>query len=107
LIRRCYEAAMLMGTAVPAVNSHDSIRIETNGSNHAIDRDKVKIIQTPQTFRSEILKTAFRQEYLKSFTDESAVIEHSGIPIHLVEGEASNIKITVPLDLIIAEKMLL
>lgn len=72
-----------------------------------MERDKVKVIQTPQTFRSDILKTAFQQEYLKSFTDESAVVEHSGIPIHLVEGEASNIKITFPLDLIIAENILL
>jgi 2-C-methyl-D-erythritol 4-phosphate cytidylyltransferase len=84
----------------------DSIRIETVGGSEIIDRNKVKIIQTPQTFYSDIVKAAYEQEYEQSFTDEASVVERLGVKIHLVEGEASNIKITRPIDLLIAEKIL-
>jgi 2-C-methyl-D-erythritol 4-phosphate cytidylyltransferase len=71
-----------------------------------IDRDKVRIVQTPQTFKSEILLSAFKQEYNTSFTDEATVVEAAGIPVFLIEGEYNNIKITRPIDLIVAEKLL-
>lgn len=106
LIRRCYELVLEKGNAVPAIASMDSLRLETNGTNEPIDRKKVRIIQTPQTFYSSVLKKAFEQDYLESFTDEATVVEKSGIPIHLVEGEATNIKITSPIDLMIAESIL-
>jgi len=71
-----------------------------------VDREKVKIIQTPQTFFSDNLKDAFLQDYDPYFTDEASVIERKGAKINLVEGEDSNIKITRPVDLLIAEKIL-
>ena len=52
------------------------------------------LIQTPQTFQSEILLKAFEQNYQASFTDEANVVEASGVPVFLVEGEFENIKIT-------------
>ena len=64
------------------------------------------MIQTPQTFRSEILKDAFGKNYLESFTDEATVAEFSGYAIHIVEGERTNIKITWPVDLAVAEAIL-
>jgi 2-C-methyl-D-erythritol 4-phosphate cytidylyltransferase len=106
LIRRCYAAALDRGNAIPAVAAVDSIRIETPLGNEQVDRSKVRIIQTPQTFYSEILKAAFEQEYDDSFTDEASVVERLGVRIHLVEGESSNLKITRPLDIVIAERML-
>jgi 2-C-methyl-D-erythritol 4-phosphate cytidylyltransferase len=106
MIQRCYKAAMMYGNAIPAVSPVDSIRLITGSGNEIVDRSKVRIIQTPQTFASEALLNAFRQDYDESFTDEAAVVERTGVRIHLVEGEATNIKITRPVDLLIAEKIL-
>ncbi|MFM2145949.1 MAG: hypothetical protein RL732_785, partial [Bacteroidota bacterium] len=63
LIHRCYAAALDRGNAIPAVAAVDSIRVETPLGNEQVDRSKVRIIQTPQTFYSDILKAAFEQEY--------------------------------------------
>lgn len=106
LIRRCYQMAQERGNAIPAITAVDSIRIETFGGNEFIDRSKVRIIQTPQTFYSDIVKAAFEQEYEESFTDEASVVERLGVKIHLIEGESTNIKITHPIDVLIAEKIL-
>lgn len=106
LIRRCYEMAQERGNAIPAISAVDSIRIETFNGNEFIDRSKVRIIQTPQTFYSDIIKAAFEQEYEESFTDEASVVERLGVKIHLIDGESTNIKITHPIDVLIAEKIL-
>ncbi len=106
LIERCYEQAVEKGSAIPAVAATDSIRLEEGSAHHVIDRDKVKIIQTPQTFLSSIILPAFQQPFDQAFTDEATVVEASGQPVFLIEGEHRNIKITRPIDLCIAEKLL-
>lgn len=106
LIYRCYEAALEKGNAIPSVSAVDSIRIETVDGNKIVDRNTVRIIQTPQTFLSDVLIKSFEQGYHPSFTDEASVVENYGVKINLIEGETTNIKITQPLDLIIAEKIL-
>lgn len=106
LIRTCYDTAIEKGNAIPAVTAVDTIRIETVNGNHQVDRSKVRIIQTPQTFFSDIIKAAFEQDFQDAFTDEASVVEKLGVKIHLVEGDSSNIKITRPIDILIAEKIL-
>jgi 2-C-methyl-D-erythritol 4-phosphate cytidylyltransferase len=106
LIRRCYDAALEKGNAIPAIPAVDTIRIETVSGNELVDRQKIRIIQTPQTFYSDIIKAAFEQDYEEFFTDEANVVERLGVKIHLVEGEPTNIKITRPIDILIAEKIL-
>lgn len=106
LIQNCFEQAMLKGSAIPAVAATDSIRIDEGSAHRTIDRNKVRIIQTPQTFRSETLAEAFQQEYNESFTDEATVVEASGKGVFLIEGEYNNLKVTRPIDLCIAEKLL-
>jgi 2-C-methyl-D-erythritol 4-phosphate cytidylyltransferase len=106
LIHRCYESALDKGNAIPATTAVDTIRVIDFNGNHQIDRNHVRIIQTPQTFFSELVKTAFEQEYSEEFTDEASVVERIGVKINLVEGEETNIKITRPVDLLIAEKIL-
>jgi len=103
LIHRCYNATLEKGNAIPAITAIDSIRIDDGNTNSIIDRSKVRIIQTPQTFLAEDLTKAFEQPYEPSFTDEATVAEKNGIKINLVEGEKMNIKITHPLDLQVAE----
>jgi 2-C-methyl-D-erythritol 4-phosphate cytidylyltransferase len=106
LVQRCYEQAIDKGSAIPAVAATDSIRIEDGDSHHIIDRNKVRIIQTPQTFKSNILLPAFTQDYKSSFTDEASVVEESGSNVYLIQGEETNIKITRPIDMIVAEAYL-
>lgn len=106
LIRRCYEDAVVNGSAIPAIQATDTIRIDNGNGTAMMDRNKVYLIQTPQTFHSGILKAAFDQPYSPSFTDEATVVEASGKKIHLAEGENTNIKITFPVDLRIAEILL-
>ena len=106
LIKRCVEQAEQCGSAIPAVTATDSLRMEINGAHKVIDRQKVNLVQTPQTFRSEIILPAFAQEYSPHFTDEATVVESSGKEVFLIEGEYENIKITRPVDLWFAEKIL-
>jgi len=107
LIHACYEQALETGSAIPAVASKDSVRLITDDdSNDAIDRNKVMLIQTPQTFHSKILIPAFNIDYKDKFTDEATVVEAYGLKVSLVEGEDTNIKITRPVDLLIAEVIL-
>lgn len=106
LIERCYNQALSTGTAIPAIPSKDSIRIVSDEGNEAFDRNKVMLIQTPQTFHSRILIPAFEIDYKDKFTDEATVVEAYGMKVSLVEGEERNIKITRPVDLLLAEKLL-
>jgi 2-C-methyl-D-erythritol 4-phosphate cytidylyltransferase len=106
LIHRCYEQAKEVGSAIPSVAATDSVRIKEDGHSSIVDRSKIRLIQTPQTFLSEILIPAYQQPFTESFTDDATVVEASGKKIHLIEGEYDNIKITRPLDLVIAEKLL-
>ncbi|MDX2047914.1 MAG: 2-C-methyl-D-erythritol 4-phosphate cytidylyltransferase [Chitinophagaceae bacterium] len=106
LIQRCYQQALQKGSAVPAVPARDSIRMVEGNKSKAINRDNIRIIQTPQTFRSDVILPAFQQPYRDSFTDEATVVESSGKDIFLTEGEETNIKITLPADMLIAEKII-
>ena len=105
LIHRCYEAANKYGSAIPVIDSKDSIRMITEDGNEPLDRDKIKLVQTPQTFHSKILLPAYKIDYKDKYTDEATVVEAFGLKVHLVEGEEHNIKITRPVDLEIAEGM--
>ena len=106
LIRRCYDQALESGTAVPAIACKDSVRLLHDEGNEAVERSRVRLVQTPQTFHSKILLPAFQIDYKDKFTDEATVVEAYGIKISLVEGEENNIKITHPADLAIAERVL-
>lgn len=107
LIHSCYTQAAETGTAIPAITSKDSIRILQEEGNEAFDRNRVMLIQTPQTFHSKILLPAFQIDYKDKFTDEATVVEAYGMKVSLVEGDEANIKITRPADLLIAEKILM
>ena len=77
LIHRCYRNALHMGSAVPVVVSRDSVRLlhEEANDNEVLDRNKVVLVQTPQTFHSKILLPAFEIDYKERFTDEATVVE--------------------------------
>ncbi len=107
LIHRCYEATLAKGNAIPAVPAIDTLRMETANGSELLDRTKVKIVQTPQTFISDTLIRAYRQDYRDSFTDDASVVESLGEKIYLVAGETTNIKITHHVDMLLAEQILI
>jgi 2-C-methyl-D-erythritol 4-phosphate cytidylyltransferase len=107
LIHRCAEVAMQKGSAIPVISSKDSIRvIGADSSNKAMDRNQVKLVQTPQVFLSNVLLPAFKTPYSTLFTDEASILDSLGIELTLTEGDENNIKITHPIDLIIAQNVI-
>ncbi|OEK06289.1 2-C-methyl-D-erythritol 4-phosphate cytidylyltransferase [Roseivirga misakiensis] len=106
IISESYRIADEKGNAITAVAAKDSLREIGDWGNKAVDRSKFQIIQTPQTFRIELIKKAFETKEQDTFTDDASVLENSGERIHLIEGDYSNIKITTPEDLRIAESLL-
>lgn len=106
IIQNCIETAINTGSAIPAIKVVDSMRVLSASGSSPINRDMLRIIQTPQTFKGKILLPAFAQDYQSNFTDEATVVENMGHKITLVEGDKNNIKITVPEDLQLAELIL-
>lgn len=106
MIRRTAECAAENGTAIPAVKPVDSFRAITGsngeGESEIIDRSTLRIIQTPQIFRADLLRAAYDVDYDPAFTDDASVAERAGYGITLCEGERSNIKITTREDMIYA-----
>ena len=99
-VRRCYEEAVEKGAVVPVIPIVETVRkLCKDGASVTVPRDEYKLVQTPQTFRISLLKEAYRQPYSSFFTDDASVVEALGRPVHLVEGNRENIKITTPADI--------
>lgn len=101
--QKCFENAETYGSAIPVVELKDSIREITGDKSTAMARKRYRLVQTPQVFRSEIIRSAYAQEFHESITDDASLVEALGIHITLVQGNDENIKITSPTDLILAE----
>lgn len=106
LIRRTVAAAAEHGTAIPVIEPVDSFRETDGAASQIIDRRCLRIVQTPQVFRAELLRRAYETEYRPEFTDDASVVELSGETVFLCEGERANLKITTPEDTVIAEALL-
>lgn len=106
LILRAMLEAEKSGAAIPVVAPADSYRMVEGETSHPIDRSALRIVQTPQVFRAEVLREAYRQPFSALFTDDASVVEAAGHSVTLCEGERENIKITTPSDLAIAEAIL-
>ena len=107
LIRKLFETAEEKGNAIPVIPVGDSVRMISENENHAVDRSRFVLVQTPQCFSLMQLKDAFMQTGSDGFTDEASMMENAGVSINLVQGEAANIKITLPSDLLFAENFIL
>jgi 2-C-methyl-D-erythritol 4-phosphate cytidylyltransferase len=106
LIERCFTAAEEHSAVIPVVSVGSSMRQVSGDSSHALDRSSLRIVQTPQCFAVPLLRKAFELPYEPAFTDEATLVERSGRPVHLVEGEERNLKVTTPMDLQVAEALL-
>jgi 2-C-methyl-D-erythritol 4-phosphate cytidylyltransferase len=106
IIDESYRYALEHSNAIVAVKSRDSIRQMWNDHSISLKREDIYLIQTPQTFRSDLLKNAYKLEYDDHFTDDASVVERAGGIINIINGSYQNIKITFPEDIAIAEAIL-
>lgn len=107
LINRCYNTAQQSGSAIPVINPSDSIRqVLDDGTSRQLLRSSLRSVQTPQTFRAELLLGAYDVEESPLFTDDASVVERAGHQVSLVEGEVTNLKITTPIDMTIATQLI-
>ena len=72
---------------------------ETGRIIRTIDRSKLYNTQTPQGFKTSIIKEAHEKLKDGNFTDDSSMLEYLGIPVYIVNGSYTNIKITIKSDL--------
>lgn len=105
-IESMYEVAEEKGAVIPVVKVSDSLReLDQNGS-HPVNRDNYIAVQTPQVFRSDLLLKAYNKAYSPVFTDDASVVESIGEKVHFADGLATNIKITKPEDMVLAQALL-
>lgn len=111
LIERCILAAGTYGAAIAALPVKDTLKSvgEENLIQHTVDRATLWQAQTPQVVRRDWLEKAYEKTAADDFTatDEASLLEYAGLPARVVEGAESNIKITRPEDLLIAEALLM
>jgi len=105
-IQTAFDAALKHGNAIPVIPVIESVREQTPTGNHIIDRSKLQLIQTPQVFKTSLICKAYEQEYSSTYTDDASVLEKMGEKIVLTKGNPENIKITRPIDLIIAAALI-
>jgi len=118
LVRRLFAVAESSPAVIPVTPCTDTLKVlskvqTTDGEDilrpvegAKVDRSMLFGAQTPQVFRSEVLKEAYGQAFDTSFTDDASVLEKKKIPVTYIAGERYNIKITTQEDLILAEALL-
>ncbi len=103
LIQKSFDLCHQGQGNILGVKSVNSVRVGTELSSKAMDRNNIWLIQTPQTFPAQVLIRAFAQKEEPHFTDEASVVEQMGYNIHILESNYRNLKITYPEDFIIAQ----
>ena len=107
VIAACFAAAADGGAAVPVVPVVESVReVDADGDSRPVDRTRLRVVQTPQVFRADVLRAAYCLPYDPRFTDDASVVEASGVAVRLVPGNRENIKLTTPMDLLLAEQLM-
>ena len=113
LINRCIDETVKYRAVVPTVAPKDTVRIRDGEfGGETIDRSTLCIIQTPQCFYTELIKSAFEKLYKTDYkslgiTDDAMVVEKfSDTKVRLIEGDYKNIKVTTPEDIMIAKAFL-
>lgn len=106
IIGASFRLAAVHQSAVASVRLKESIRMTNADNTSAMDRSRFRLIQTPQTFNLNLIRSAYQIKEDPSLTDDASVAEKSGYKISLFEGSYENIKVTTPEDLIVAEALL-
>lgn len=110
LIDSVIAQAARCGAAAPAVPVKDTIKVvrEDGAVERTLDRSSLRAVQTPQVFTADLLKAALQAvlEQGVEVTDDCSAVEKLGKAVYLTEGEETNLKITTPGDLLLAESIL-
>ena len=110
LFERCAESLLSCAGSIAAIPVKDTIKVvdEEKRIQDTPDRSRLWAAQTPQSFLVEQLKQCHHQgrEQGWGVTDDAALFERCGLPVQIVEGEETNLKVTTPIDLAIAEFIL-
>ena len=110
LIDRVIEAAQRCGAAAPAIPGKDTIKTdrEDGAGEEAQGRSRLRAVQTPQVFEASLLKAALQAALEEGavLTDDCSAVERLGKVVYLIDGDEENLKITTPVDLVIAEAIL-
>lgn len=111
LLRNLLSAAEEFGAAIPVIALSDTVKeIDDNEGfvTATPSRDRLRLVQTPQVFRREVLKKAFEMARQSGFeaTDDASLVEAAGFAVKTIPGETANLKITTPLDLVMAMQLL-
>ena len=111
VISRAIEAANRTGAAIPAVAVTDTIKVtgESGDVEDTPDRSRLRIAQTPQSFRYDIILEAHRRaarDGRSDFTDDAAIAEWAGLTVATFEGDVANMKLTTPEDFVREEARL-
>lgn len=108
LLERVLAAARASGAAIPALPMRDTVKEVAEGRvRRSVPRDHLMAAQTPQIFSRAILARAHEpNRNVPDATDDASLVEALGLPVAVVLGEPSNLKITEPTDLIVAQVLL-
>jgi 2-C-methyl-D-erythritol 4-phosphate cytidylyltransferase len=106
LITAGLEAAQETGAAIAAVPVTDTIKLVDDEGyvKETLPRSRLWAIQTPQVFRSDIIKEAYHKAS-SDVTDDAALVEALGVSVKLYMGAYDNIKLTTPADMILAQAL--
>ena len=102
LIYKLFDKIKTHDCVVPYVSTNDTVKVK----GIKVNRKELMLIQTPQLFKGNVIKKAYKQKHKKTFTDDSSVVESIGHKIKYVKGELENIKITTIEDLKIIKKII-
>ncbi len=109
VIDRTVRAANTYGAAAPGVPVKDTVKVVQGGVVKATpDRSRLQAIQTPQVFDLDLLVGALEKAKKDNaqITDDCSAVERLGMSVKIVEGDERNIKVTTPMDLEIAQRLL-
>lgn len=109
-ILRAMDSAMEKGSGVASIPCVDTIKSVDSDCrvSGTPDRNTLRAVQTPQAFRTELIRQAHRAAQEAGFqgTDDASLVEHMGCPVYLTEGSRRNLKLTTPEDIAMAESFL-
>lgn len=100
---RCIISLSEYDGCIPVLKPNESVRMLSDSTSKHLDRNKIRLVQTPQCFDYNKIKRAYETDFQEFFTDDASVYEFAGNEIHLIDGNRENIKITRPEDIELAK----
>lgn len=94
LIKNVLESTFKLEAVVPGINPSSTVKYKQNEVFRTIDRNSLFLIQTPQGYRTRIIKEAYLKTDKSIYTDSSSIVEENGVDVTVIPGERTNIKIT-------------